>query len=61
MTPTVLVFVLGAIAINLVTYGGITWMYFAGKRGIDPPREHPLQALGPTSNRVDDHERRAAA
>jgi hypothetical protein len=61
MTSTVLVFVLGAIAISLATYGGITWMYFAEKRGIDPPRERPLEALDPTRDRVDDLERRAAA
>lgn len=35
---TVLVFLIGAIAVNVIIYGGMSFVYFQDKNRIDPPR-----------------------
>jgi len=35
---TVLVFLIGAIAVNVIIYGGMSLVYFRDKNRVDPPR-----------------------
>lgn len=46
MTTTILVFLVGALVMNLVVYGGVTWVYFADKHRMDPPRRDESRAPG---------------
>jgi hypothetical protein len=37
--PThIVVFLAAALLVNLVTYGGMTWVYLADKHRVDPPK-----------------------
>ena len=47
MTTTTLVFLIGALVVNVLTYGGITLAYFLDKRRVDPPRTGTAPATAP--------------
>ena len=50
---TVLVFLIGAIAVNVIIYGGMSFVYFQDKNRIDPPKgTTALRSL--TSTTADD-------
>ncbi|MFC7359858.1 hypothetical protein [Nocardioides astragali] len=61
MTSTLAVFIVAAIVLSTINYGGMMWLYALEQRRIDPPR-HPSTVPFPASPdpRVHDHERAAA-
>ncbi len=62
MTSTLMIFIVAAIVLNTIIYGGMMWLYVAEQRRVDPPRpSSPVRFPASEDSRVHDHNHERAA
>lgn len=60
MTSTLVIFIVAAIVLNTIIYGGMMWLYVVEQRRVDPPRHYSTVPIAASpDSRAYDHERAA--